>query len=225
VHLAILTGSWNDVRRLEPQMNPEKPTMFEYFRKGLGKGKSSCLFITDKAEFDFMDYSEHEDYGEDYGPEVEFAKERDDEDLYTKLVARMKKDHPQLVFAILGGPVSYNKKKDPAEMALYRKKLKIADNVIYKIWNEIQADPNYKDKTDLFFVNDHGNLLDHADCDDECKRYWLCVALGPDIKKNYSVENKWRQVNICPTVGKILGFPTPLVGKDAKVMTDFLITK
>jgi hypothetical protein len=49
------------------------------------------------------------------------------------------------------------------------------------------------------------------------------VALGPDIKKNFSTQNKWRQVNVCSTVGKILGFPTPFVDKDATVITDFLI--
>jgi hypothetical protein len=74
----------------------------------------------------------------------------------------------------------------------------------------------------MFFLNDHGDLIDHEDCDDECKRYWVIVGIGPDIKKKNSVENKWRQINLCPTIGKILGFPTPLVDKDAKPMDDFL---
>jgi hypothetical protein len=223
VHLAMLTGSWNDVRRLKPQDNPDLPTMFEYYRKALGKDKKSCYFVTCKSEFSFMDYSNHEKYGENYGASVEFAKEKDDEDVYTKLVANLKKNRPQLVFAILGGAVSYNKKKIPGEVALFRKKLMVMDNVVYKIWTAIQADPNYKDQTDFFFVNDHGNLIDHEDCDDECKRYWICVALGPDIKKGYKTENKWRQINICPTVGMILGFPTPYAAKDAKPITDFFL--
>ena len=58
---------------------------------------------------------------------------------------------------------------------------------------------------------------------DECKRYWIVLALGPDIKKSYKVENKWRQINLCPTVGKILGFPTPNVDKGAKAMEDFFV--
>ncbi len=223
VHLAILTGSWNDVRRLQAQENPDQPTMFEYFRKGLGKDKSQCYFISAKQEFSYMGYSNHEKYGEDYGATVELLKERDDEELYTKLVAYMKTNRPPLVFAILDGAVSYNKKKLPAEMALYRKKLMVMDNVIYKIWNAIQADPNYKDQTDFFFINDHGNLIDHEECDDECKRYMILLALGPDIKKGYKTENKWRQINICPTVGKILNFPTPFVAKDAKPITDFFL--
>ncbi len=42
-------------------------------------------------------------------------------------------------------------------------------------------------QTDFFFLNDHGDLLLQEDCDDECKRYLVVVALGPDIKKNYHV--------------------------------------
>jgi hypothetical protein len=222
VHLATLTGSWKDVRRLKPLDYPDQPTMFEYFRKGLGKDEKSCYFITSKPEFNYMNYSNHEDYGEDYAASVEFTKEKNnDEELYQKLVANMKKNQPQLVVAILGSVKSYNKKKRPEEVQRLRDGIVKMDNIIYKIWSAVQEDANYKDKTDFFFLNDHGDLIDHEDCDDECKRYWVIMGLGPDIKKNYSTENKWRQVNLCPTIGKILNFPTPLIDKDAKVMDDF----
>ena len=221
VHLATLTGSWSDIRRLEPDDYPDQPTMFEYYRKQSGKGEKSCYFITSKHEFDYMNYSNHEDYGEDYAATAEFTKEKNnDDELCTKLFAFMKQHRPPLVFAILGGAKSYNKKKDPEEVAQYRRQLKEMDAHVYKIWSFIQEDAAYKDNTDFFFLNDHGDLIDHQDCDDECKRYLVIEAIGPDIKKKYETENKWRQVNVCPTVGKILNFPTPCVSKDAKVMTD-----
>jgi hypothetical protein len=224
VHLATLTGSWKDVRRLKPMDYPDQPTMFEYYRKGLGKDKNSCYFITSKHEFNYMNYSNNEEYGEDYAATAEFTKEKNnDEELYQKLVANMKKNRPSLVVAILGSVKSYNKKKRPDEVERLRKGIAGMDNIVYKIWGAIQEDANYKDKTDLFFLNDHGDLIDHEDCDDECKRYWICMALGPDIKKKYATENKWRQVNVCPTVGKILNFPTPNADKDAKVMDDFFV--
>jgi hypothetical protein len=226
VHLAVITGSWKDVRRLNPQDFPDQPTMFEYYRKGLKKPLESCYLITSKKEFNFMNYSNHEDYGEDYKADFELTKEpNNDNELYEKLVAYMKKNHPQIVFVILGGAKSYNKKKRPEEVERYRKQLKEMDNTIYKIRGAIQADDVYKDKTDFFFLNDHGDLIDHEDCDDECKRYLVILAIGPDIKKKYESKDKYRQVNICPTVGKILNFPTPNVGKDAAVMTDFFQNK
>jgi|WetSurMetagenome_2_1015567.scaffolds.fasta_scaffold48393_3 hypothetical protein len=224
VHLATLTGSWKDVRRLKPMDYPDQPTMFEYYRKGLGKDKNSCYFVTSKHEFSYMNYSNSSDYGEDYGATAEFTKEKNnDEQVYQMLVANMKKNRPSLVVAILGSAKSYNKKKRPDEVERLRKGIAGMDNVIYKIWMAIQADPNYKDKTDFFFLNDHGDLIDHEDCDDECKRYWILVAIGPDIKKGYAIENKWRQINLVPTIGKILNFPTPNVDKDAKVMDDFFV--
>jgi hypothetical protein len=224
VHLAIITGSWKDLRRANPEDYPEQPTMFEYFRKGLNKDQKSCYFITSKPEFNYMTYSNHEDYGEDYSATEVFTTEKNnDEELCTKLFAYMKSNHPQLVFAILGGAKSFNKKQVPADMVRYRKQLKEMDDHVYRIWQAVQADPVYKDNTDFFFLNDHGDILLQEDCDDECKRYLVMVALGPDIKKNFSTQNKWRQVNVCSTVGKILGFPTPFVDKDATVITDFLI--
>ncbi len=224
VHLATITGSWNDIRRLTPQDFPDKPTIFEYYRKHSGKKKESCYFITSKHEFDYMDFSNHPKYGEDYGANVEFTKEpNNDAELLQKLVAYMKKHHPSLVFVILGGAKSFNKIKRPEEVARYRKQLKEMDNTIYKIWQTIQSDEHYKDKTDFFFLNDHGDLMDHEDCDDECKRYLVMLALGPDIKKKYTSQKKWRQVNICPTVGAILGFPTPFVPKKTTAMKDIFI--
>jgi hypothetical protein len=226
VHLATITGSWKDVRRLKPQDFPDQPTMFEYYRKGLGKSLESCYLITSKKEFNFMNYSNHEEYGEDYKANFELTKQpNNDDELYEKLVAYMKKNHPQLVFVILGGAKSFNKIKRPAEVERYRKNLAAMDNTIYKIWGAIQQDGVYKDKTDFFFLNDHGDLIDHEDCDDECKRYLVILAIGPDIKQKFQSTDKYRQVNICPTVGKILNFPTPYVSKDAEVMTDFFLNK
>jgi hypothetical protein len=224
VHLAIITGSWKDLRRSNQDDIPDQPTIFEYFRKGLGKDKKSCYFITSKQELNFLTYSNSEEYGENFGATAEFTKEKNnDEELYAKLTAYMKANHPQLVFVILGGAHSFNKKQVPEDMVRYRRQLKEMDDHIYKIWMAVQADPVYKDKTDFFFLNDHGDILLQQDCDDECKRYLVMVALGPDIKKNYSTENKWRQINVCPTVGKILGFPTPRVDKDATMIDDFFL--
>jgi hypothetical protein len=222
VHLATITGSWKDLRRLNPKELPDQPTVFEYYRKKTGKPKESCYLITSKPEFTYLHYSTSEEYGEEFGANFELTKKpNDDEELFTKLTANMKKNHPQLVYVILGGAKSFNKKKRPEDMERYHRQLPAMDNSIFKIWTAIQSDEVYKDKTDFFFLNDHGDLIDHEDCDDECKRYLVIVAIGPDIKKNFSETDKYRQVSICPTVGKILNFPTPQVGKDAEVMTDF----
>jgi len=224
VHLAILTGSWKDLRRMQPDEIPDQPTIFEYYRKKSGKDEKSCYYITSKKNLNFMNYSNHEEYGEDFGATAEYTKQpNNDEELVVMLTSYLKKNHPSLVFVILGGAKSFDKKKNPDDYARYRKQLTAMDANIYKIWQAIQGDEVYKDKTDFFFLNDHGDLLLQEDCDDECKRYLVIVALGPDIKKNYSVENTWRQVNICPTVGKILNFPTPYVAKEATPINDFFL--
>lgn len=211
VHLAVLTGYWDDIRRLEPKTNPDKPTLFEYYRKALNKPEDSCYFLTSKKEYYYLEYSNNEDYGEQYKPYFEVTKqEKNDEELYQKLIARMEKVSPSLIVVILGKLENCNKKRKEEEMGPYRKLLKETDELIYRIWTKTQTMPKYKDKTDLIFVNDHGDLVTHEDCNDECKRYLIIVGLGPDMKENYISEKKWRQVNILPTVMKIFGVTTPV---------------
>jgi hypothetical protein len=220
VHLTILTGSWRDIRRLEPKEYPKNPTFFEVFRAELDKPIESTYFITSKKEYTYLEFSEHEDYGEDYKPYLEFTeKEKDDDELIEKLFARMEQQKPALVVVLLGGMKSFNKKRRADEELRYRTQLKQTDERIFKIWNKIQELPHYKDKTDLFFLNDHGDLITHEDCDDECKRYLITIAIGPDIKENYLSKKKWRQVNIFPTIGMIMGFECPV--KKSKPMEDF----
>ena len=224
VHLATLTGSWDDVRRLDPKTNPDKPTIFEFYRKNLNKPIESCYFVTSKSEYYYLEYSNNEEYGEEFKPFFEKTKkEQDDDELFTMLVARMKTSKPSLVVVILGKMKSFNKKRKEDEMARYRKQLSETDELIYRIWNEIQNNPQYKNNTDLFFINDHGDLITHEDCDDECKRYLLILGLGPDIKENYVSQEKWRQTNIFPTVLTILGAQ---VKNKKDVMQDFFkVTK
>jgi hypothetical protein len=149
VHLATLTGSWQDIRRLTPQDFPDKPTMFEYYRKALKKDEKSCYFITSKHEFDYMNFSNHQDYGEDFAATCVFTKEKNnDEELYNTLVSYMKTHHPSLVFVILGGAQSFNKIKRPEEVKRYRKQLKEMDKNIEILFTVNQE---LLDKTNCLF--------------------------------------------------------------------------
>lgn len=220
VHLAILTGSWKDIRRVDPKTNPTNPTIFEVYRDETEKDEDSCYFITSRKQYFYLECSEHEDYGEDFKPVFEFTKtEANDQELYNKLVARMKSHKPSLVVALFGSLKSYNKKRRKNEMSLYKKKLLGVDKLVGDLWTTIQTLEPYKNKTDLFFVNDHGDLITHEDCDDECKRYMDIFAIGPDIKQGYKSKKKWRQISIFHTALKILGIDPP---KPKYVMEDFL---
>jgi len=222
VHLTILTGSWNDVRRIDPKTHPTQPTLFEVYRKKLGKPKEATYFITSKREYYYLEHSEHEEYGAEYGPVFEVTKEEgNDQELMQRLRDRMKTHQPSLVVVLLGQMKSYNKKRNEKEMATYRQQMRAVDTMLADLWQVIQSSPPYKDATDLFFVNDHGDLITHEDCDDECKRYMVMFAIGPDIREDYVSTQKWRQNNIAPTALKILGVNG---WKEADIMKDFLVT-
>ena len=87
------------------------------------------------------------------------------------------------------------------------------DKLVYEIWQFVQNDPHYKDKTALFITNDHGRHLNdvqdgfisHGDDCSGCRKISL-LAIGPDFKKGKVVNAVHSQIDIPVTVGEIMGF-------------------
>ncbi|MFH0820126.1 MAG: sulfatase-like hydrolase/transferase [bacterium] len=109
----------------------------------------------------------------------------------------------------------------------YTNAIKKADEIVYNLWNKIQNDPYYKDKTTLIITTDHGRhsdgqftgFKDHGASTRE-DRHLIFLALGPDIRKNYTVDTFRQQIDTAPTVGALLGFKTPYA--DGEVMSEML---
>jgi Type I phosphodiesterase / nucleotide pyrophosphatase len=87
------------------------------------------------------------------------------------------------------------------------------------LWNFIQTDTNYKNKTAVFITNDHGRHLDgiadgfisHGDDCQGCRHISL-IALGPDFKAGTVDSNTYSQIDITSTINTMFR----LGMKDAK---------
>lgn len=136
---------------------------------------------------------------------------RDDQVTVDNAKAILDKDTPNLMIINLKDVDSYGHAGDSA---MYIKSIQITDRYINDIWQYIQNHPNYKDKTALIVTNDHGRHLDgvstgfrdHGDDCEGCRNIEF-FAMGPDFKKNFTLDAKYEQIDIPVTIGEILDFP------------------
>jgi hypothetical protein len=89
----------------------------------------------------------------------------------------------------------------------YVKHLKATDELIGKMWAEVQADPYFRDTTALILrpecgrddeVNVYGQL-GHSPGNHDAHIVWS-MALGPDFRKNHVVTEKVQRRDLAPTI-------------------------
>ena len=95
----------------------------------------------------------------------------------------------------------------------YLSAIRDADSVVNQTWHLLQSDPFYKDKTTFIVTCDHGrhttNYKTHGgDGCDGC-RHCILLILGPDTKAGIVDATRYRQIDIAPTIGRLLGFSLP----------------
>lgn len=93
---------------------------------------------------------------------------------------------------------------------------KQTDAYIKEIWDFIQSDPQYKDKTTLIIGTDHGrgtsktSWTGHGSSIHDAGEIWL-AAIGPDTpaKGEMKMEGQWQSAMVARTVFKLLGMEYP----------------
>ncbi len=102
--------------------------------------------------------------------------------------------------------------------SLYLDGIRRTDRLCGEIWNFIQSEPEYKDRTSLLILPDFGRDSDfNASCNgfqhhrsgDAMSRTTWMMALGPHIRQNTIVGRPLESLDLVPTIGALLGFPTP----------------
>jgi bisphosphoglycerate-independent phosphoglycerate mutase (AlkP superfamily) len=110
----------------------------------------------------------------------------------------------------------------------YLNGIKACDDYVKQVWEFIQSDPMYKDKTTLFITNDHGRHLNgindgfvsHGDNCEGCRHIYL-YAFGPDFKQNVIETQQRELIDINATILELLGLDEQL--SDGEVMTELFV--
>jgi hypothetical protein len=133
-------------------------------------------------------------------------------DVITYMAGReyLKAYHPRILY------IAFDETDDLAHAGMYDQYLNSAhaeDAMLADIWNILQADPQYKNKTTLIITCDHGRgglgkdtWKDHGEKILESGETWLAV-IGPDTKKMGEVktEEQFYQKQVAATIAALLG--------------------
>ena len=97
--------------------------------------------------------------------------------------------------------------------AMHLAGIRTADRLAYQLWQEVQANPDYRDKTTLLIMPEFGRdpdgsstngFFNHRANDDSTRDTWM-MALGAGVDRRGVVERPIRHIDICPTLASLLG--------------------
>jgi len=204
-HAAIATGTWQDINN-EGLERPNKPTIFEYFRKATAKPAESCYLVTGKDKLFVVSYSSHSEFGESYGAATNCAR-RTDPMTYQSAIQAMDTYHPELMLINLRDVDSTGENYGVVK---YRLAIRAADSLVYLLWGKIQTDDFYRGNTTLFVTADHGLhevswWMTHG-TDDELDQHVFLFAIGKNVGQDQVITETTYLIDLAPTIGELLGF-------------------
>jgi len=218
---------------------PSYPTMFEYYRRAHPEVPLEKVWTVPGLRFtDLITCSSHALFGVQYAASGEalspgdFDPWRPDGTTWNVLQSRMDQFHPSLVFANFGG---LDLAADRYGEGAYRQAISRLDGIIGQLWDKIQRDQYYHDQTTLLVTASYGRRDDSVTSGDPvftditkgtggisegCKHVFV-LALGPDIRAGAEFTETRQLTDICPTVGELLGFDTPLA--QGRVLSEMIV--
>jgi len=97
--------------------------------------------------------------------------------------------------------------------SLYLQAITKTDRLTGMLWDEIQSNPNYKDRTTLLIlpelgrdgdINAANGFLNHRSGDPSCRNMWL-LAMGAGVVPG-EIERPVFHVDVAATTAELLGF-------------------
>jgi hypothetical protein len=220
-HASIVTGTYQTVAN-DGSVRPYRKTIFEVYREQKSIPQNKAWVVSGKAKLDILTYSTDDNYGSDYGASFVTSEtveyDYNDTDTWADVQYVMDTHHPSLMLINLGEVDSDGHSGNWGE---YVRAIRGADWITYQLWQKIQSDSHYKDKTTLIVTNDHGRHTNgtstgwkdhgHDDTSQNCMgcSHIMFLAMGPDVKKDEQLMSGMGIPDIAPTVAALLDFDMP----------------
>ncbi len=102
-----------------------------------------------------------------------------------------------------------------AEWHYYADSIRWADRHVWEMWEALQAETRYRDKTYFIITTDHGRHIPdrggyvHHGCFCEGCQHAFMLLIGPGIKRDYVSDELHSELDLAPTIGNAVGFATP----------------
>ena len=97
--------------------------------------------------------------------------------------------------------------------ALHLAGIRTVDRLTSQLWQEVQANPAYRDKTTMIVLPEFGRdpdgsstngFFNHRANEESTRDTWM-VALGAAVERPQIVERPIRHIDLCPTLASLLG--------------------
>ncbi len=212
-HVSVTTGIYQEIDNTGKEL-PKRPSYIQKYNFTTLSEKEHSWIITSKDKLEVLSNTLDTAYHNKYKPSVNCgisglgSGNRADSITFKILLETLSTYYPKLVLVNFSEPDYLGHSNDWNK---YIQSIKNTDRFVYRIWEFIQSDPFYKDKTALFVTNDHGRHLDgvadgfvsHGDGCDGC-RHLMFYAFGPDFKSGVTLENKRELIDIPATIYNML---------------------
>jgi predicted AlkP superfamily pyrophosphatase or phosphodiesterase len=229
-HTAIATGIYETLNNAGAQ-TPSYPSYLQAWRKAHAKPANKAWIITSKDKLEVIKNCTEPKWKDLYNPLSNCGNEglgtgyRDDFITLNKVKEVLSIYTPNLMLINLKQPDMAGHSGDSLA---YVQGIIDSDYHVKQLWDFIQSNEHYKNKTTLIITNDHGrhspgNLDGFKSHGDNCAgcRHIEFLGLGPAFKKNYISTTAYSQIDIAPTIAYLMGFKMPF--GNGKVMKDLLV--
>jgi hypothetical protein len=97
--------------------------------------------------------------------------------------------------------------------SLHTSGIKTADRLTYQLWQEIEANPDYRGKTTMVILPEFGRdpdgsstngFFNHRANTDSTRDTWM-MTLGAAVDRPQIIERPIRHIDVCPTLTSLLG--------------------
>lgn len=220
-HCAIGSGQYQDLPN-DGSVRSSFPFLWEYYRDQTGAPELNTVIVTTKSKINSLSYSTAAGYGPGDSARV-IGPTWDDVATANQFLLDMMLNRPRVALLNMG---TIDMAAHAGIWADYTRAIHTADSLVALIWNRIESDPVYAGHTDLIVTGDHGrhadeygSWTDHGDGCPGCRRIPL-LCLGPDFKDGFVSWTFCQQIDICRTVGQLIGVSTPLAG--GRILTELI---
>lgn len=217
-HTAITTGVYQEIDNAGDEI-PAQASIFQHWLADTGKESNLAWVVASKDKLEVLANCEDLTWKHMYQPRADCGIDglgtgyRNDSITYQRAINVLETYRPELLLVTFREPDSGG---HSGEWEHYLQGIRDTDAYIHDLWNYIQSDPVYSDRTTLFVTNDHGRHLDeiadgfksHGDNCEGCRHINL-YASGPDFKENLIISSPAELVDIPATIGRLLHFDLP----------------
>lgn len=217
-HAAITTGVYQSIKNDGTEL-PKYPSMFQYYLKKTDLPKEKAWIVASKGKLNILANARKKGWfncfmPSDYcGPNGNGNEYSADIRTWDIVLNKLEVDRPSLMLINL---LEVDTRGHSNDWPNYLGAIQRTDEYAFQLWEYIQNNEYYKDKTTLIITNDHGRHLDghktgfkeHGDGCEGCRQMYM-LALGPDFKQGQVVTEEFGQIDISLTIAKLLNFDMP----------------